>query len=593
MMIKHEKKKLLLVMGIVYLSYILGIIKSLPLHTSTDELGAIIGAAALSGRDWSGVVDNSGYYGFGYYSLFFWLFQLTNSPIVIYRVIIIITSFLRVLIIPIAYYIAQNYMQIKSERVLYLCAILMPFLYSSSVGVISNEYVLELLIWIIILLVCKVMQYQNNKFKRTMYLCVLTLSCFYSFFIHTRALVIIIAVLIVFFFRSIFDKSRYNKVLFASVSIGFTAGYVISKILISLYQAEIYGKKSEEIRNATIVVSTQFSILNSDTWSVWFHMLLGIINSEVLVTGGLFLICAVAFCFYILKLGKRFVWKENVYCNVIFCISVLCMGATICAFLLSRWFEGMLSVWGGEGAGYDYSFKGLTYIRYWNIYMPPFILSSIGVLKYLDCKKILSIAGVIYIFLQVCFMNFVIPIIQKNGSAASTFFGLAGYCFGDAVSENLYYKVVIISSMIFLLIIILGHTKYKKGILLLVFFFMFIQQNSKVYLYDNEVKETAASKILTSYKEKCELERRGIYIDQIYLCNVSQNTDANWKLNSIAQFYFNEYTLQEKIPEQIGQYDIIISDGKNEDIQRKYKGIHCYILDENEIWYTYLNIVDL
>ena len=214
-------------------------------------------------------------------------------------------------------------------------------------------------------------------------------------------------------------------------------------------------------------------------------------------------------------------------------------------------------------------------------------------LKYLNCKKILSIAGVIYILFQVCFMNFVIPVIQKNGSAASTFFGLAGYHFGDAISENLYYKVIIISSLIFLLIFILCHTKYKKVILLLVFFFMFIQQNNKVYLYDNKVKETAASKILTSYKEKCELERQGIYIDQIYLCNVSQNTDANWKLNSIAQFYFNEYTLQEKIPEQIGKYDIIISDGKNEDIQRKYKGIHCYILDENEIWYTYLNFIDL
>lgn len=593
MTIKHEKKKLLLVMGIVYLSYIVGMIKSLPLHTSTDELGAIIGAATLAGRDWSGVVANSGYYGFGYYSLFFLLFRLTNSPIIIYHVITITTSFFRVLIIPIAYYIAKCYLQIKSERALYLCSMLMPFLYSTSVGIISNEYVLELMIWIIILLVCKVIQQQDNKFKRTIYLSVLFLVCFYSLFIHTRALVIIIAVLATFFVNCIIDKSRYNKVLFLFVLIGIMASYLISKELISSYQAQIYGKKSEEIRNATVVVSTQFSIFNSDTWSVWFHMLLGIINSEVLVTGGLFLICVIAFCFYILKLKKRIVWKENVYCNVIFCISVLCMGATICAFLLSSWFEGMLNTWGLEGAGNNYSYKGLTYIRYWNIYMPPFILSSIGVLKCLNYKKILSIAGVIYILIQVCFMNFIIPLIQKNGSAASPFFGLAGYHFGDEVSENLYYKVIIISSLIFLLIFILSHTKYKKGILLLAFFFMFFQQNSKVYLYDNKVKETMASKILTSYREKCELERQGIHIDQIYLYNVSQNSDSNWKLNSIAQFYFNEYTLQEKMPEQMGKNDIIITDGKSEDIQRKYKGIYCYILDENEIWYTYLNSKNL
>lgn len=590
MVIRHEKKKMLLIMGIIFFSYCMGIFKSLPLHTSTDELGAIVGAAALAGRDWSGVIENSGYYGFAYYSLFFGVFKLTTSPIIIYRTIIITTSFLRVLIIPIAYYIAKYYLKIKSEAVLYLCSILMPFLYTTSVGVISNEYILELLVWVIILLVCKIMQYQDNKVKRNIYFCLLILSCFYSLLIHTRALVLIIAVAITFLLISIIDKNRQNRCWLLFLSIGILVSYLVSKVIISFYQSQIYKKSGEELRNATYVVSTKLSIFDSDTWSVWFHMLLGILNSEVLVTGSLFLIAIITFCFYLFDLKKGFIREERKYCNIIFFISALCIGGTICAFLASPWFEGMLSSWEMKGMEAAYSYKGLTYIRYWDIFTPPFILCSISVLNQLKYKKILNMAAAIYVLLQVCFMNFILPLIQQNVSAASPFFGLAGYHFEDGVSSDFYDKALIISTLVFLLIFIFIRTKYKNGILILLFLFMFFQQNNKVYLYDNKVKEAMASKVMASFEKKCELEIQGINIDNIYLCNVSPNLDANWKLNSIAQFYFNEYTLQEKIPEQMGENDIIISDGKSEEIQKQYKDIHCYVMDENEVWYTYLNL---
>ncbi|MBO5479076.1 MAG: hypothetical protein J6A04_05200 [Clostridia bacterium] len=593
MTIKHEKKKLLLIMGIVYLSYIVSIINSLPLHTSTDEVGAIISAAILAGRDWSGVIENSGYYGFGYYSLFFWLFRLTDSPIIIYRVIIVITSFLRVLIIPIAYYISKYYLKIQSEKILYLSSVIMPFMYSTSVGVISNEYVLELLVWLIILIVCKIIHYQNNKYKRNFYLCALTLIGFYSLFIHTRALALIIAVLITVSVYILCNQNNKNKAISIILLVGISLSYFISKIIISLYQAHIYGRNSSEIRNAHVEISTQFSINNADTWSVWFHMLLGVIDSEILVTGGLFLICIVTFCLYIFEIYRKKVDEKNIFCNVIFSISVLCMGAVICAFLLSSWFDGMIRLWGREGAGNNYSYKGLTYIRYWNIFMPPFILAAISILHKLNYKKILRITIVIYIILQICFINYILPLIQMNSSAASTFFGLTGYHFRDEVNKSIYYKAIMISFSFFLLIFIIARTKYKWELFILFFVFMFFQQNNKVYLYDNKVKEEMASKVLSSYEKKCDLMEHEMYIDNIYLYNSSQNSDNNWKLNSIAQFYFNGYTLQEKMPERMGAKDIIISDAKNDEIQKRYKNIRCYVLDNNEVWYTYLDLFDM
>ena len=84
--------------------------KSYPLHTTTDELGAIVGAATWAGYDWSAVIGKSSYYGFGYYALFAPLFKLHLSPILIYRIILITTRCLRSsVIISISYYVGKHY----------------------------------------------------------------------------------------------------------------------------------------------------------------------------------------------------------------------------------------------------------------------------------------------------------------------------------------------------------------------------------------------------------------------------------------------------------------------------------------------------
>lgn len=587
MIIKHEKKKLFLLMGIAYILYLVVIVNSVPLHTSTDELGTILGAAMLAGRNWNGVIDSSGYYGFGYYSLFFWLFKLTSSPFIIYRVVIVTTTFLRVLVIPIAYYIAKKYLGIKSEKLLYGSAFLMPFLYSTSAGIISNEYMLELLVWIIILLACKVVQRGDNVRKRCFYFFLLILCCFYSLLIHTRALTILIALAVTAVFWGMIKKRVKFSVI---LSAGVLACYFISQKIISIYQLQAYGLPKEQIRNASVEISAKIGLFDLKIWSVWLHMILGIVNTEIITTGGLFLISVVTFAFYLYHSLKKLV-KVNIYCNMIYSFSILCIGATIAALMVSGWFDGMTELWGTQNAGNNYAFKGLTLIRYWNIYVPQFVLCSISIIKYFDMKKIIKITVVIFVSMQLLFMNFIIPLVKDNSNAAGPFYGLVGYHFGDEINNNVYYLALILTTIILFLLFIIVYSKYKKAMIIFIVFLCSIQIN-KSLSYDNKVKESMSSKIMASYEKKCELEQSNIYIDNIFIQDITKNTDENWKLYSIAQFYFNEYTLEKNLPDTLGSNDVIITTGKNKGIEDKYQNIFCYILDDNEVWYTYLNLME-
>ena len=107
--------------------------------------------------------------------------------------------------------------------------------------------------------------------------------------------------------------------------------------------------------------------------------------------------------------------------------------------------------------------------------------------------------------------------------------------------------------------------------------------------FDVPVKEAMSSKITASYYEKCGLEKRGTDIGQIYLYD-TPNEDGNWQIYSVAQFYFNRYTLHIGLPEKMEDQDIIISSIKIEEIEKRYEDIICYELDENEYWYTRMRI---
>lgn len=584
--IKNEYILLILMMLGVEIFYLVDIFQTIPLHTTSDELGAMIAPAYLAGRDWSGVVSHSGYYGFGFFAFFFWVFKITSNPIIIYRIIIIGCSIQRIAQIPIAYYIGKKYLSISNSTICVLMATLMPFLHTTRVISVTNEYSIELIVWLDILLVLKMAEHCNKKSKGRVYTFLWVVLLVYSQTIHTRMQVLAIANIIVVLFISIKSKKRG---IFIGVSLFLVIFIGGVKELIKIYQENIWGS-GENLRNASVKISSSFDIFSEKTWKVWGHMLLGMFDTMVLVFGGIFLLAVITFLFYFIDKVKKLILKQEIieitYYDVVFMITILCMGATILAFLISSWGEGILRGWdsGGTSKEFFYSFKGLTYIRYWEPYVAPFCFVSLAriVIGMLSKGKIIAATVSGYAILQILFINFVVPLIEKNGNSLGPLRGISMYKMNETITKNHYMTAILIATSFFIVwIILFVRNKYKFSWIVFISMLMF-QYQYTVYQYDLPIQEKVSLMINASYEKICELKEEGYSFDNIYIYDAREKVDNNWTMYSISQFYLNEYTIIKGMPDELQENDLIISNKKMEE----RKGMARYQLDENEIWYV-------
>lgn len=594
MEIKYEKRKVMLCMIIEYIILFAGHMNSVPLHTSSDELGAVVGAAKLAGADWGNVIAGTAYYGFGYYSFFSPLFMLTDNPYIIYRAIAAVNVLLRVLILPISFYIIKRYLKVKSEKVLYFTVCLMPLLRTYVYGTICNEYPLEFIFWIIILLSCKVVEYCNESKNRFVtYSILLLISALYMLTLHTRALVVLIALVIVF---AVYGIGRKKKLFFAMGGLTF-AGYFLIKKTITFIQINIWGISDSAIAGGSVPLVEKINFLDPTTWMVQAHMLLGMIGTETILTAGGFILCVVVIIWYIYRLVSKRCVNVNIYCNIILSISILCMGATVVAFLCSGWFGGLYGAWNTDLMKSLYERKALTYVRYWNVYMPPMILCAIAILYHCQSKiadRLVICSLLVLVIVLVGFYYYIIPLIKDYSDSAQPFMPLMRVSWWNSKFDLSFYSTLILFSLGIASIIIIIYLKKKYilagGILIA---FMALQLLNESFYYDDIVESKASSMIDASFELKKRLEKEKYNVENIYLNDENQPLTSNWSIYYVAQFYFNKYLLQIDLPTQLNEQDIIISTGDSKNIETLFPHISKYVLDDNETWYTYMKLNDL
>lgn len=584
----EEHEALTVVVMMVTASTVLmhSFLNAYPLHTTTDELGTIVGASSLAGYDWSGVIDRSGYYGFGYYSLFAPLFKLRLSPIVIYRIILIVTRVLRGgLIFGIAYYIGSHYYKFSSKLELMMLSLICTIpLHPNDDANIINDVVLDVFFWVIILTLCKTAEHMEKTGKCVKWVFIYIVVIFWSAFLHTRALVMIVASFLVLLGLFLYKK-KFQLLL--SVLVIPVVG--LSKIFISAYQSNIWKVSGNGLRNASVKISSHLPVGDLTTWEIWFDMLVGHISVQSLLTGGLFWLAVVVGVRYLYILIRRAV-EGTTYINIVFAVSVLSMGAAFAAFLVSSWFINMYDTWDTVKRGQTYYYKAMCYVRYWNVFAMPFLFTGvylIGKREYRDCIK--KSFGT-WIILLLGFIEIVVPIIQTN-SAAGSFL----YTFltdkAEKVTEQFYYKCILLC-MIFVIfsIFFLCGKRSRKWALLPIVLLMVIGYNQANTNYNKVIMEQVSSMALSSYEQKCRLEEIGADIGQIYVFD-DRKVDSNWYICSVLQFYFYEYRIEDEYPAAVEKNDIIITYGRSEKIETDFPQLDCYKLDDNEVWYTNISLI--
>ncbi len=584
---EHEKR---CVIGMMILSALIlsaSFWNVYPLHTTTDELGAIVGAASLAGYDWSGVIGRSGYYGFGFYGLFAPLFMLELSPILIYRIILVSTRIIRgCAIYSIAYYLGNHYLKFSSKFLLmqisFICTL--P-LYATKDGTIANDLVLEILFWVVILLVCKMTEYIDNAKKCMFYSILYIISAAYSCTLHTRAYVLVIAS-----FLAILGVLIYKKKKAMLISVLLIPIVLFVNQGIKFYQNEIWAATENGLNNTTVKLTTSLDLLDKDTWLIWANMIIGHISVQTLLTGGLFMVAVVLVIRYLyLTIAKR-EHSEPIYVNVILAITVLSMGAAMAAFMVSDWFQGMYGTWTTSQRGSSYAYKALCYVRYWNVFGGPFLLLGTYFLQKSDiakhCKSIVGWSA----FVLTCFVTGVVPIAGKNYQAAVFLFKFLTKA-GERKDAAFFYKAIFMFLVVAILCAIIYYRKRVVAWAMVpILLFMVMGYNNSNTYYNKAVQDSISSMVLSSYEQKCLLEEANIEIDKVYAVD-NRKVDLNWYIFSVLQFYFYEHTVQEELPEEMGAYDIIVTRKPDMAIAKKYPNVECYVLDDNETWYTELDLI--
>ncbi len=241
---------------VAFLVFIKDIASLQMLYVSSDEMGYLGTAAYLSGIDWSGVLSHLYYYSYGYSLLLAPLFSITNNPVLVYQLAILLNALMMVATIPLSYQVGKRLFPGANPWLTLACCFCIS-MYSAGILQITmarNESLLFLLVWVILLLFLLL----KNSNKLLPIALIAGLS-FYAFMVHQRAIAIVISAAVVVFIM--FLKKRLTPkqfLLFCAVLAGM---FVLHTLLKEFVKSNIWHGSITSNNNDFSGISGKLQIL--------------------------------------------------------------------------------------------------------------------------------------------------------------------------------------------------------------------------------------------------------------------------------------------------------------------------------------------
>ena len=493
------------------------------LYFYSDQIGTLALPAYLSGRDWSDVLANTPYYGFGYYWIFSFLFKLTTDYKIIYSTILVInfllTEFIQILI----YEICRRYCGDRVQSV--FLAILSGAMYAYWVD-ITNEHPLFFGVWLVvgIILICS----RVDKTKRILLSISLAVLLSYLVLVHERALALLMGVVAALLFLRIFTVNVVNLIsFFPSLAISFVLGRWIKNKYLFL----MYGQSS--LMNSSVIdkeIANNFSI--SDVRGMVLCFATNIYKA-LMTSYGILIISFVIGCVILkLLLFKR---KESKF--------IIDRNSGIIAVFLSCGFAFVITLLGlaySQGGYLNYaltnhvdsqSFKSLFYLRYYEVYLGPLFMTTFALKRQLGVEiKAYNILIIIPLLLYKMFVANVLDIVweSKYGLKHMDFSPIyidwhGNVEYGDYVFSTVFSLCIL---SIIMILIIKEKTRYSQIIAFIVMV-MLLPHNF-------------------------QLEKLSVQSDYDLIYDEIKNIDAREKPNELyvygmnyntAQFIFNDFKI--------------------------------------------------
>ena len=290
-----------------------GLIAALQLNIPPvlDEVGILANSAYASGYDWTETTYTMGgfYYKYGISLLYAPFLKLIDDPYVLYKALLSFNVLLYAFIPVIAYTILRKHL--KTERLfaglVASVSTLVPCCFIFQLYAKADS-MLIFLPWVVLYIILELNATKTGN-KKAVLSFLLSFVCIYSFAVHTRGLVIIIATVLTLLLMWFFTrKCPVNIPMFLGSAIAFLA---IDRLLVKVFYDGVYGIYGTAHASAeSFEFDYLLKIFTSDGLKTVGRLVTGWLFTGLTATCGLIGVAVLGGIIYFFKELKRKPWKK-------------------------------------------------------------------------------------------------------------------------------------------------------------------------------------------------------------------------------------------------------------------------------------------
>lgn len=456
-----RNKYIWLAFAAAFLPRLIFLFQTYPMSIGPDELFSMGPAAKLVGYDWSGVMQNYRYYGYGYTALLIPFFKLFHDPVVLYRMIVLLMILAQSVIAPIAYHLMKTYLKVENEKILFLSSVCCSYLVAVRAVYTYPEFIYVLLMWLLAWILLKLNQVADNKRKKIVYTLSLVLILFYASTVHSRATAVWIAVAA----GIVYYGWVYRKQL-VSIPVCLVMGavaFIVSQKGIEKVVAYIVNASSENVSNTGVYFGAGYLLEDVKSWTAWANIIIGQLNEAVVVTGGLAVFAVVMILLLLWKGLKR---KKGETAEVQLISPYLVLGSIfIMAVVITiggqsiSWLGGVTSAM--QGTGDPDQFRAFTYFRYYGAYVGPLLM--IGISYFYQKKewfgRLYPVVCVITVLLQGYWVLCILPYVYNFEGCCWDF---APFSLTKGFVDEIRLRTYLPATILVFAILFVSYILYKK-----------------------------------------------------------------------------------------------------------------------------------
>lgn len=581
--------------GYLILSFLICLIPRLlflkdvyPLNVTGDETFMFMPAATWAGLDWSGNAGSYRYYGYGFVALLTPLFKYIESPVGLYRIIVGFMILFQALVGPISYHIMKKYFSMKNNLLTVAVSVACSYLVFLRAVYVYNEFIYDLFVWLIFLCLLELLQNQKNKVKKAVLTGILMVLLVYEMTIHSRAVALWIALAVtVLFYLWVYRRCILSiPVTFILGGIGYFFSQKGIDYIVNMFTN---AASSSEIGNTSVSFSISSIFTSVKAGIGWIYIVLGQINSMILVTGGIAIIGAMIGCHMLWKsLFRKKEIVEGTYLTrnyfLVFTFGLAASAITILGQAFS-WLPGVIqTIESGQATD---GMRAVTYLRYYGIYfVPVFMLGIVWCVQNKNkLRAYLIPIGLITLVLEGFWTVFIVPYISDfNGTSwDSNVFSLTkGW--EDTIRIRSYLPAIAIT-VIFLAVfcVLILKRKYTLSTVLLCVLLVYSYGFNCIY-HEGERGQINYFYVDKSYEIFQKLKGQAVP-EELYVDNTSF-PETGQSLVSQCQFMLKDEKIIAGIPWNAEKTTIFITCDPRENTHLLKNGFLCAQLDKNEYWYV-------